>query len=96
MLFHANTALLNNSQTVINAMTVFRKAGEDWMLSAAGSDPAIGSIVTNSGVEYVDKYEYQPSDQKYEARGLINIQKDLLTDGPLTVFINEYMFEITR
>ncbi len=95
-MFYAERVLIDNGQSIVNAMSVFRKPGEDWMLSAAGSDPAIGSIVTNSGVEYVDKYEYQPSDQKYEARGLINIQKDLLTDGPLTVFINEYMFEITR
>ena len=66
------------------------------MISAVMQDPLLVSIATSSGCERQEEYEYQPSDQKYQARGIISVKKDLLNDGTVTVTIKKYNIEISE
>ena len=94
--FLPEEAKAGNITFLPNAMAAFRKTGDAWIISGVVQDPLLISIANSSGCERQEEYEYQPSDQKYQARGIISVKKDMLNDGPVTIKIKKYNIEISE
>ena len=94
--FYVPEYTIDNATFVSGSVSAFRKEGDKWMISAYSGDGSFMFLTSSVGMEYNDRYEFQPSDQKYQARGLIYVSNDNLSKGTLTVKIRKYKFEVSE
>ncbi len=87
---------IGNMGFLSSFVSVFRKASEEWKVNVFSGDGRFQSLPDYTGCEIVNNYEYEPSDQKYQARGVIYVDKANLDKGTITVEINDYDFEVSE
>ncbi|MBQ6221093.1 MAG: hypothetical protein IJJ44_00570 [Solobacterium sp.] len=81
-------------KTEFFSASVFRPVGaEEWMTGgySSGAGQIIRPLIE---LPYGDNYEFTPSDQMYEARGMVVFPTEELEKGPVKLNLNNYVFEI--
>lgn len=92
--FFTDRYTVGNTSFMTDGLTVFRKAGGDWTVSGCGT--RFQSIAASVGGDLSGKYTYEPSDEKYEAHGILIAEEKNLTEDSVIIELMGYKFEISK
>ncbi|MCR4951883.1 MAG: hypothetical protein K6A40_11230 [Solobacterium sp.] len=75
-------------------LCAFRKTGENWQVTVCS--PLFTSIAQSLGADPTARFTFEPSDQTYQARGVLRVTKEDVKDQTVTINLQKYQFEIGK